>query len=591
MGLLALGSLVPLIILYILQPDPERLRVPTMEFLPNVDDEGGTNPILEMIRRNLLLLIQIAVLVLAALALGSPFVEVTKSEAADETVVVLDATASMAVEDGGTTRFARAASRAAEEVTGRTTVVVVGSSTNVVLEQASASEARSAIEAATVTDAAGSLASGISRGGALAGENARLVVASDFSGPSDWQSAVEQAEGRGAVVELAQFAGGGEDNVGIVDTSFSGEKITLEVGNFGDSEVTRDVSLGGQTGSVTLEPGDIDSVTFDVPLGTSTAQLSSSDSFTTDDEAYIAGQPDSLDVLVVTSNENRFLIAALESMSGVNHETAEPPVPNFEASRYDVVIFDQVESDRLLGRTVRRARQAARSGGGAVIIAQEDLNSLEGKYGDLLPVNVGGVKPGDGTKVVSDERFVRKVNFPTPREYLGAELTDGRSLVESASGDPLMATKNVGNGRSLYYGFMRGKTEFQNNFRYPVFWRDALNYVTSRERLSSRNRQTGDRLSFPQEATVSTPSGEVTAASVVMDDAGFYESSTVYSANLLDEGESNVTAVDVDETQAGKTASQTLSQTVPFDLTPYVAVIAVLLVFGELALMRYRGSI
>jgi ABC-type molybdate transport system substrate-binding protein len=591
MGLLALGSLVPLIILYILQPDPERLRVPTMEFLPNLDDEGGSNPIIEMLRRNLLLLLQIAVLVLAAIALGSPFVEVTKSEVADETVVVLDATASMAVEEGGTTRFERARSRAAEEATGTTTVVVVGSSTNVVLEQASASEARSTIESTTVTDASGSLASGISRGSAIAGEEARLVVASDFAGTSGWESAVEEAEGRGTVVELAQFAGGGEENVGIVDASFSGERVTVEVENFGDQEVSRDVSLGGQTDSVTLGPGDIGTVTFNVPLGRNTAELSSGDSFSTDDTAYIAGQPDSLDVFVVTSNENRFLIAALESMAEVNHETAEPPVSAFDASRYDVVIFDQVEADVLLSRTVRTGREVTRAGGGMIIFAQEDLNSIEETYGDTLPVDVGSTTPGSGAEVVSDERFVRNIDFPTPREYLEAELTDGRALVESASGAPLLATKNIGNGRSLYYGFMRGQTEFQNNFRYPVFWRDALNFVTSRERLSSMNRQTGDRLSLPQETTVETPSGTVTAASVVMDDAGFYDSGTLRSANLLDSAESNVTAVDVDETQAGKTASSTLQAKVPFDLTPYVAVGAILLVFGELGLMRYRGSL
>jgi hypothetical protein len=591
LGLLALGALVPLIILYILQPDPEKLRVPTMEFLPNVDDEGGTNPVLERIRRNLLLLIQIIVLVLAALALGSPFVDVTKSEVADETVVVLDATASMAVEDGGATRFERAASYASEEVTGTTSVVVVGSSTNVVTERGSASEARSSVEAATVTDASGSLADGISRGVALSGDETRLVVASDFSGPSDWQTAVEEARAQDVPVQLSQFAGGGEENVGIVGTSFGGGTVTAEVANFGNEEVTRDVSLGGQTDSVTLAPGDFGSVTFDVPRGTGNVELSPGDSFPTDDTAYVSGYPDSIDVLVVTSNENRFLLAAFDSMPEVNYETAEPPVEAFDGSEYDAVVFDSVNADRLLDRTVRSARDAVNAGGGAVVIAQEDLASFQDSYDDLLPVEVGEVAPGEGANVVSDERFVRGVEFPAPREYLGSELTDGRSLVESGSGDPLLATKDVGNGRSLYYGFMRDETEFHNSYQYPVFWRDALYHVTSRERLSSMNRQTGDRLSFAREATVGTPSGDVTGTSVVMDEAGFYDIGTVYSASLLNSEESNVTAVDVDSTDAGETASRTLEETVPFDLTPYTALGALAFVLAELGLMRYRGSL
>jgi hypothetical protein len=591
LGLLALGTLIPLILIYILQPDPEKLRVPTMEFLPNVDDEGGTNPILERIRRNLLLFLQIAVLILAAIALGSPFVDVTRSEVADETVVVLDATASMAVEDGGATRFDRASNYAAEEVTGTTTVIVVGSSTNVVLEQGSANEARSSIEAATVTDASGTLADGISRGVEFADEETRLVVASDFAGTSDWEGAIEEARAQNVPVELTQFAGGGGDNVGIVGSSFGGGTVTVEIANFGDSEVTRDVSLDGQTDSVDLAPGDFGSVTFDVPRGTGTVELSTGDSFPTDDTAYVSGYPDSLDVLVVTSSENRFLLAALDSMSEVNYETAEPPVPAFDGAEYDAVIFDNVNADRLLDRTVRGARDAVNAGGGTVVIAQEDLSSLQENYGDLLPVDAGEVVAGEGVNVVSDERFVRNVDFPAPREYLTAELTDGRSLVESGSGDPLLATTDVGNGRALYYGFMRDQTEFHNSYQYPIFWRDALYHVTSRERLSSMNRQTGDRLSFVREATVGTPNGEITGTSVVMEDAGFYDAGTVYSANLNDPAESNVTAVDVETTEAGQTATQTLEETVPFDLTPYTALAALAFVLGELLLMRYRGSL
>ncbi|MDZ7687499.1 MAG: BatA domain-containing protein [Halobacteriales archaeon] len=591
LGLLALGALVPLILLYILQPDPEKLRVPTMEFLPNIEDEGGTNPILEMLRRNLLLFLQILVLVLAAMALGSPFIDVTKSEVADETVVVLDATASMATEDGGATRFDSAVSYAADEVTGTTTVVIVGSSTNVVLEQGSASEARSTIETATVTDASGNLADGIARGVEVAGTDARLVVASDFAGASDWTTSVEQARARNIPVALRQFARGGEDNVGIVGTSFGGGEVTVEVANFGDEEVTRDVSLDGQTESVTLAPNDFGTVSFDVPAGTATVEISPGDSFPADDTAYVSGYPDSIDVLVVTSSEDRFLLAVLDSIPEVNYETAEPPVQAFDGTEYDAVVFDNVNADRLLDRTVRGARDAVNAGGGVVVVAQEDLSSIEDSYDDLLPVDVGEVAPGEGVNVVSDERFVRNVEFPAPRQYLGAELTDGRSLVESGSGDPLLATADVGNGRALYYGFMRGETEFHNSYQFPIFWRDALYHVTSRERLSSMNRQTGDRLSFAREATVGTPDGDVTGTSVVMDSAGFYDTGTVYSASLLDAAESNVSAVDVERTEAGETASRTLEETVPFDLTPYTAIAALVFVLAELVLMRYRGGL
>ena len=591
LGLLALASLVPLIVLYILQPDPRRLRVPTLEFLPNIDDEGGSDPVLEKLRRNLLLLIQIAVLILAALALASPYVDVTRSAAADQTVVVLDATASMATEDGGATRFERAASYAADEVTGTTSVVVVGSSANVVLEDGSASEARSAIESATVTDAAGSLADGISRGASLAGDEARLVVASDFAGGSDWEGAVEQARAQNVAVGLRQFAGGGNDNAGIVDMSFGGDSVTVEVANFGEEEKNAELSFAGSTETFTLQPGDFGSASFGVPTGGGTVELSPGDSFPTDNTAQVAGQPGSLDVLLVTNDRNRFLDAAFGSMNEVNHEIVETPVPNFDGTEYDVVVFDAVNPDRLLDRTVRNARDAVNAGGGVIFVAQEELSSIQGTYGDLLNVDAGDVVAGDGVDVVSDDELVRNVDFTPPEEYVEAELVEGRALVESGSGDPLIATTDTGNGRVLYYGFMRDATEFHNSYQYPVFWRDALYHVSSRERLSSMNRQTGDTLTFAQERTVSTPDGEATGATILMDDAGLYDAGTVYSANLLDATESDVSATSINETEAAEAAQRSQEETVPLDLTPYTAVVALLFVAAEIGVMRYRGEI
>lgn len=591
LGLLALGSLVPLIILYIFQPDPRKLEVPTLDFLPNIEDDGGSSPVLEKLRRNLILLIQIAALILAAIALGSPYIDITRSEAADETVVVLDATASMAVEDGGETRFEQAAQRAAEEATGTTSVVVVGSSTNVVLEDASGSEARAAIEAATVTDASGSLASGISRGAALADENARLVVASDFSGASDWEGAVETARGEGAAVELAQFAGGGEENVGIVDLSFTGEQVTVQVANFGDEAVNPDVSFEGQTESLSLSPGDFGSVSFNVPAGGGTVELSTSDSFPTDDVAHVAGQPGSIDVLVVTNDENRFLMSAFESMSAVSHDVESAPVPDFDGEGYDVIVFDAVDASRLLDRTVRNARDTMSAGGGAIVVAQEDISEIEESYGDVLQVETGGVVPGDGINVVSDDRLVRDVDFTLPERYVEAEIREGRTLIESGSGDPLLAATEVGNGRSLYYGFMRDATEFHTSFQYPVFWRDAVYYAAGRETLTAMNRETGSTLSFAEERPVQTPTGERTTASVVMENEGFYEAGTVYSANLLDATESDVTAPDVEETEAGETAQATQEAEVPLDLTPYTALAVLAFVLAEIGLLRYRGEL
>ena len=57
---------------------------------------------------------------------------------------------------------------------------------------------------------------------------------------------------------------------------------------------------------------------------------------------------------------------------------------------------------------------------------------------------------------------------------------------------------------------------------------------------------------LPTERTVGTPDGEATATTIVMDDAGLYNAGTVYSANLLDATESDVSATSSSKTDTGR---------------------------------------
>ena len=83
LGLLALLAVVPIVVLYLIRPDPQRVTLPTLQFLDEELGTDATNPLLERLRRNLLLLLQILVVVLLAVALSTPFVTVPREQAAD----------------------------------------------------------------------------------------------------------------------------------------------------------------------------------------------------------------------------------------------------------------------------------------------------------------------------------------------------------------------------------------------------------------------------------------------------------------------------------------------------------------------------
>ena len=123
LGLLALLAVVPVVVLYLIRPEPEELELPTLRFLSERRQQSSTSPILERLRRNVLLFVQLLVIALLALSLATPYVPVSEGFAVEETVLVVDGSASMATESGGETRFRRALSTAREEVTGTTSVV------------------------------------------------------------------------------------------------------------------------------------------------------------------------------------------------------------------------------------------------------------------------------------------------------------------------------------------------------------------------------------------------------------------------------------------------------------------------------------
>ncbi|SFG08791.1 N-terminal double-transmembrane domain-containing protein [Halopelagius inordinatus] len=588
LGLAALLLAVPIVVLYLVRPDPRKVKLPTFRFLAEDRREDASNPLFERLQRSVLLLLQLLAVLLFATALATPYVPVSESSTVEETVLVVDASASMGVQSDGTTRFARAVDAAREEVTGTTSVVVADGQSTVALRRGDPGEARTTVTDLSVTESPGDLRSAISTATAVAGSDARIVVASDFADDGPWRDAVRVARSRGLTVDLRQFAAGGDDNVGVVGRSFSGAEVTVSVKNYGDSEATRTVSLGGERRSVTLSGGDVRSVTLPVPAGGGELELSPGDSFPADDTSYVAAPDDaSVDVLVLTNDENTYLTTALSVVDAVKLTVDNPPTT--VEGDYDVIVYSNVEGDRLLAGNIEAGRALLADGGGVAIQAQE---SMPGTYGDLLLVNPDGVRSNPTLDRPADDTLTRGIGFPPPEAYVNGTLRDGRALVSTTEGTPILATARRGEGRLLYYGYIEQRSAFKYDYQYPVFWKRAVYHLAGRPPLSQLNAETGGRLQFGGETTVETPDGAVTASSVRLDDAGFYRADgTRYSASLLSESESAVVADDIESSEEGGVVAREESRTVPKPLTHWAALAALVGVLGEVAYLRRRGDL
>lgn len=589
LALLGLLTAVPVILLYLIRPDPNEVDLPTMRFLNDDRGEDASNPILERLSRSVLLLIQLAVLLLLVTSIATPYTLVSEAETVEETVVVVDGSASMATEDGEATRFARAVAAAKEAPTSTTSVVFVGREADVTLRSGTPGEARGALDDLAVTDVSGDLRDGIAQASAVAGENARVVVFSDFADDGGWEDAVEAARARGLVVDLRQFAGGGADNVGIVDQSFTGNEVTLTVKNYGPSEVERTLTLGGQQQTLTLGSGDVTTATFAVPTGGGTVELTPGDSFATDDTTYVAAPEEAtVDVLLLTNDRNRYLATALSVVPEVDLTVRSPPA-NVEET-YDVVVYSNIEQGRLLRGNVEDGIRTLERGGGVVVQAQEGMPN---RYPTLLPVDLGETANTTSIGGVAGDELTRDINFPPPERAFAAQPENGtRTLVGLADGSPLVATAEQDGGRVLYYGYMEDSSSFKYNYQYPVFWKRTVFYLAGRDPLPTLNRPTGEVLRFADERTVTTPAGEVTARGVRMDHTGFYEvGDRRYGASLTSESESAVAAESLDSRDESVVRGREEERRVPNPLTEWVALAAVGASMVELGFLRRRGDL
>ena len=590
-GLLALGSLLVLVVLYLVSQRPQTIRIPTISFLEADPTRRGSRLRLSRFRRALLFLLQALVLVGCAVAIASPYLAVPGPEQ-QSAVVVLDTSASMATEDGGATRFEQARSAAASVVAPTTSVVVSGSTPTLRLRAGSAQRASTTLSGLTATDAPGDLGGAIALAARSTAPGVRIHVYSDFADAGDWRGALDRARASGHTVVLHQFAGGGEANVGIVDATYGDQSVTATVQNTGTQAARRTVSLGGQSTTVDLQADDVTTVRLDVPAGGGQLALSPGDSFPVDDSVPVAAPSTAtVDVLLFTSEPNRYLVTALSLVDAIDLRVET--LPAAVSGEFDVVVFDSVEPSDVLAGNLALGRETLRAGGGVVLTAQQGFEAID--YGDLSLVDTDRVTAATGDPTVADDPLTDGLSFPSPGDHLSATLRDGRALVQTSDGSPLVATAGHEGGQLLYYGYLDNGT-FPFEYSYPVFWKRAIYHAAGRESLSSLNRRAGERLSFETPTTVQTPRGQTTETTVALDTVGFYDyRNRRIGVGLLSNTESRLSGQSLPGERNGDDGPVVVGDaartTERLSLVPLAVLLALLGVAGELALLRYRGEL
>lgn len=618
LALIALASVIPLILLYLLRPKPLQVVVPSLMFLMNIREEKKRfyTSITKLIK-DPLFLIQLLVLILLALAAAAPFIETQEPRSGEHTVIIIDASASMQTDN----RFSDALSRAGDYVSKTNTIILAENVPVTVLADGGSSatdETLNTLEPkAVVSDISAAVSAGMRT---LSQEGGRIVVISDFSywDGDDPVNAKNLAESYGLQVEYVLVGSSTGNNVGIiqgevsaVDGSYTYTGIVKNYNNGRQSVRLDIVNEDGSSQQVTLNVAARSTQQFkvtDLKTGITEVRIAAADSLMVDNVAYISVPPSSSKQMLVVSDTGKLPShTALSLMPNVRTNLLEG-VPS-DLSRYSVVVI-ATKQRALASSEISTLNSFIRSGGEVVFIASDALASDKAgtDLQELLPVRTGDVVSADRgvtLRVLQDTRLSEDIQFNEVAvyEYLNATARrDTTTLVSTTAGTPMLVYGTLGDGTVVYLGLNDAMGEdawnnFHNLPEYPVFWFKLAGWLGGTGSITDYNLKTGSVSALAREQEIQTPSGLETTSRVLYDEAGVYTvAGKRVAVNLYNDRESDTTLTGqelIDRSKAKDSPGivRASSYTAKNYLDTYMIIIVSLLVLLELLIIRKRGEL
>ncbi len=591
-GLATALILIPFLLLYLIKPKPRHETVPSLLFVMKDLGKSNISSFFRSFLRDLLLL-----LIGAA---AKPFINVSQRYLAEQTVLVVDVSASMHADNDG--RFKQAISLAKENIGKENTIILIDSSPSVLAERVSGSAAKDALDALRPTDTTTDISDALQLARSYATTGSRVIVISDFlptAGDKDYKTVADALESTGAIVDYLPVTGG-SSNVGIIDLAVGPVTSSVWLKNTDPrpAQVTLKISDAAQ--QVLLGPGETKEITFNTPPGVAKLQIAEGDDLLADNTAWTsAPDKNTVKALVITNSQDAVqrsnLLLAL-NVIGKNFPMtfdityAQPPkIPSLDG--YDVYIIDQTNLDLMLPGYIRDIKDKVSSGAALIVFAQPALFSMD--WQGLLPVTPQQDVAGSRSSVLpaTVSSLTQDVDFGQVSAYTRVQSVAGATLVAKTAQDPIIVLGAIGKGHVLYYGIDDTQGSFSRDPSYPVFWRRAFDLLTNRPSLENLNLHTGMVLTLPSAIPVKTPIGTVTANIIPLDYAGLYTlPDRTIAVNLLSDGESQIASPGNVTAAASSLDSGTAAEG-PLDLSDYVLWLAIAFLLLEILYLKYRGDL
>ncbi len=562
-GLLALIGVAIFIILYLRRPKPQDKIIPSLMFIIQEKKRSTQYSFFQKLMTNLLFLLQLLSILGLGIVAAAPFVKLNYDVTLENTVVILDVSASMQAKEKGISRFDRALEEAKKVLSGRNSIIMAENIPLIVLENENSEIAIDVLSKirprATTTNLGDTL---LLAKDILGDKPGRIVVFSDFLSTEGPDIGVVRTalSSEDKIVEFIDVSNNAK-NVGITKLEPTKYTTKVYVKNFNNEpaqrniKIVRDDKVITQT-KVTIAPKSIENFIFDTPAGVSRIELEPKDDLEVDDAAYIATPPKIKNtVLLITNEKSSNLELALGAAKDIELNVVNPPVltintkkEKIEPYKHDVIIEYKINNvnkrEGIVPGTFDDIESYVEKGGNLIIAAQDDLKEINMKS---LPVVELKNKVTKATKVCVEtinqitKQFEKERCFTTASIYFGADAN--KNTITFASADdkaPLIVYGEKKKGKVVYYGIMDEASDFKTLPSYPIFWNSLVNFLVGSEDIKEFNLKSG-KIATINEQKVKTPSSSLTTSKLLMDETGIYEfNSKKYAVNLLDEKESDI---------------------------------------------------
>ena len=607
----ALLLLIPFFLLYLIRPKPRQQVMPSLMFLFKDMGRDRKMQFFRKLIQNLLFIFQLLILLFILTAIAKPFINVAKESLFKNTVLVLDASASMKSDYKGGTRFDEAVSLAKKNLGSINTVILVKKIPEVVLVEEDTGKVRDYLSKLKPTDTPTNLYEAISTAGGYAKSDSRVVVISDFidtETDTGLDTAKKTLEAQGIKVDFIRVFEPVK-NIGITDLIIDNEKTSAVIKNYNSENVSVKIKINTLEETMGIMPNSQELFTFSTPPGTSKVEIEPigmKDGFAVDDVAFISTPSATKKrVIIITNNlkyQNTYLYNAFSVMNNVAVDVAIPPkIPDL--SSYDVFVLKDIDPNLILpGTFTGIKKEVEEKGKAAILFAQSNPATLLSiDFHGLLLMWTNETLTSTGTNIIagSTESITANIEFGITKKYFRMNLMPEKPVVVLAAtddNDPIVTCNKLGTGKFFFYGILdedkQADTSFAKSPVYFVFWKRLMDFATNTPSIKNLNYLTGSTLSFNKEERIQTPEGRITTKSLSLDYEGLYTlNDRTIAISLINDQESDVSKAGAAGENGISQSSDKFKDKVPYELTEYLIVLAILILFMEFIYIKMRGDL